>query len=423
MSERTLESEAAAQLTSQGFLVQREVGLLPSAPGRRNTVQADLVIWSADDPTVAPFAVIEVKRPTATLDRKSVGAQLAAYQNFAGAETAYLFDGTWHQLDRSSGEFVDVPTPIPQPSDGELAPAALVEQAVRGQFWQIMDRARANGRPGIEGLTETFRAALDDDEQGRFLRLLLATGVGRRAVNVAVNDALSHWGNWGNSATDPLLNEILARLLAPSSGQIFDPFCGTGATLRAAYEEAATGGAADVVLTGREVNGWAVNLAQLLAEVTRVPLRLQSADSYLAEPVPSEYVISDLPLGMRLPWEFHLVDGTTTPDGTSAGIDVCLRSLVPGGRAVLAVAPAFLFQSGGAERMRRWIDSDMRLVAVIRLPAGSRPGTGVPAVVLVIENRPATETLFANLEDDWKEQLGLEGDFMRAYLERLEAIA
>jgi type I restriction-modification system DNA methylase subunit len=174
-----------------------------------------------------------------------------------------------------------------------------------------------------------------------------------------------------------------------------------------------------VELIGYDVNSGAIHLAQILNRLGGVEMQLRIGDS-LRDPLPhAEFIVTDPPLGLRLPTPIGLSDGSTTKDGDCAVVDACLRSLASSGRAVVVTGAGLLSRDGDSARLRRSIGTSFRLVAVIRLPAGVLGGTSIAPAVLVVERRAPTDTLFAVLESDWFEQLQPGGDFYATYLSHM----
>ncbi len=68
-----------------------------------------------------------------------------------------------------------------------------------------------------------------------------------------------------------------------------------------------------------------------------------------------------------------------------------------------------------ASALRRRLAAELRVVAVVELPSGIFESTRIPIAIVVLERRPATETLVANLRADWESQLSTSGEFFRAY--------
>jgi type I restriction-modification system DNA methylase subunit len=110
-------------------------------------------------------------------------------------------------------------------------------------------------------------------------------------------------------------------------------------------------------------------------------------------------------------------------DADLVAIERAARALRPGGRAVIVVAPGVLFREGTAERVRKWVSEQVRVVAVIGLPHGLfGSATSIAAALLVLERSDPTETLVARLGDDWAEQLRDSGHFFGDYRRHLLGI-
>jgi type I restriction enzyme M protein len=105
-------------------------------------------------------------------------------------------------------------------------------------------------------------------------------------------------------------------------------------------------------------------------------------------------VLVDPPIGSKVAQE-HLYDfpihGKTSENLFAQH---AVRSLRPGGRAVISVAPGLLFRGGADYELRRWLLSEYQVEAVVRLPTRSRlPYTGIRPSLLVIRRAPPAKVV------------------------------
>jgi type I restriction-modification system DNA methylase subunit len=131
--------------------------------------------------------------------------------------------------------------------------------------------------------------------------------------------------------------------------------------------------------------------------------------------------VSAPPLGMKLnlPHPYELLDGTLTQEADFAAVDLLLRHLADGGRAVIQVATGFTFRRTG-ERFRQYLANHYRIAALIGCPPGSVPDSSVASTIMVIENSQPTETLIVQLAEDWETQLAPGGAALEAVLDHID---
>jgi hypothetical protein len=226
---------------------------------------------------------------------------------------------------------------------------------------------------------------------------------------------------------EPLLSQpALARPLAQLLGDVVparveDPFAGLGAFLWAVADRAME--AATVVhLSGTDVNANVVELASAVGALCPMPLQFRVGDSFRAEDSePVDAVLTQPPLGLRLPAPFQLSSGASTRDGELAAIDVALSRLKPGGRAVLHISRGWTWRSGDAARYRAYLAAEWRVAALIGLPAGAYAGTSIPSSILVVDRAQPGDTFVANLEANWAEELAPGGTVLTECLKHLDA--
>ena len=113
--------------------------------------------------------------------------------------------------------------------------------------------------------------------------------------------------------------------------------------------------------------------------------------------------MSSPPFGIRLSEPVSLEFGRAR-DADVASIAWAAKALAPGGRAVLLTPRGWTFRSGASAQLRAWLAENYRVTGLIGLPAVSRL-TGMPLLLLVLDALPTSQTVVADLSDDWKEQL------------------
>ena len=116
---------------------------------------------------------------------------------------------------------------------------------------------------------------------------------------------------------------------------------------------------------------------------------------------------------MRLDKTYTLLDGSKTRDVELVSLDQCIRSLKPGGRAVLHLSKGLTYRKQ-SEDYRHYIANSFRVSALIGLPSGAFYGTSIPSVIIVIDNDLPSSTFVAQIGSDWQEQLSRSGSALQA---------
>lgn len=210
------------------------------------------------------------------------------------------------------------------------------------------------------------------------------------------------WGRYGGEYATPLPIADLATRLASVEGKtVLDFACGNGVYLASALSK----GAASAC--GRDINIQAIMRAKIGCFFADPTARhdIAAADVFTAasSTAPAQRVFVAPPLGMRLR-EFDIkergyyadvmasvVGGTAmrTPNMEDFCIAKAYASLSDDGVAVLHVSASFLFhQQRSRQMLRNALVEGGHLQAVIELPGGVIPGTGVKSALLVIGKQP-----------------------------------
>lgn len=405
--ERELQQTAARQLEAAGYYVEQDA--LPN--GNRSApsyARADLLAWAGtEDGETAPEVVVEVKTQP-KVNRGDALAQLSRIAAVAGARRAFFFDGHWHEADPTFTRLNEAGCPQPVTPFGHArAPKQLIERELSA----LRDRLRSSPMTvnGIDWIDCAAKAAelsadtplsrLCTGSRSRFfLARMLSASPDEFGIPIPLADAM-------------------VRLLAPGPGiTVLDPACGVGGSLLAVAE------ASDAT----RLQGWCSNDGILGAARTLGGLSGCAADfvghsfdETLGNDFAADSIISVLPFGVRLRERARLADGSMSNELDVALLDRITRWLKPGGRAVVAVAPRLLF-SATAESLRKRLAREFRVVSIIELPAGIFQWTKIRVAIVVLENKPPTETLVARLSEDWTQQLSSSGQFLAAFRRHLE---
>ena len=216
-----------------------------------------------------------------------------------------------------------------------------------------------------------------------------------------------------------MIVRAVAELAGTSSdGTVLDPFCGTGSFLWAMMDRAG-GSEAPVEFVGVELNERLADLARMIARTAPLPTTIETGDAFQARLPKADLVLAAPPLGMRSQAARPLRDGSATTDISVVAVDLVLRQLRPGGRAVLHVAAGFTVHSAN-ERFRKYLAHEYRVAALLGLPAGAVPGTGVRSVLMVIDRTEPGETFVAQLGEDWEAQLSPGGAALMAAVAHID---
>lgn len=224
---------------------------------------------------------------------------------------------------------------------------------------------------------------------------------------------LAHRG--GEFLTPASVRRIVVGLTDPK-GTIYNPATGAGQLM------ADVAKASPVVssVVGEEINSQIWAMAQLYLAIQGITADVALGDVFTADAFPdlrADRVVAVPPWGTKVAALEHLRDdprwvyGEPSPiDNNAAWIQHCLYHLADHGRAVLVLPSAVQFESGRSGRIRQRIVKAGLLDAVIALPLGLFPGSGVAASILVfakgrptVDGRPAP-TLMIDLSDVAQEQ-------------------
>lgn len=409
--------DVVERLRNAGYpFVQSEVRI-PDAPGLR----VDVLGWATDEAgELVPRLAVEVKhaqRPEVALPvLAQVRGALGTIEHYVvtdegwftgapGLRTAEAIEGP--QLCRNTG--------------GELRSVSLATNLLRQRIWKESDRLRGQS----VSLSSVFNEALSaDDEQ-----CAITTAAGdvlpvdpttlwraRRAAwaDLAEGDRMSSF-----SSSPPVIANAIASLVGERlAGTAVDPFSGSGAFLGALTERAEREGT-HLNAIGRDVDPDIVQTASLIAQTAPSDVTFSIGDAFTTPLAEAELVVTAPPMGVRLTEPHELLNGSSTRDGDVAAVDVCLRALKPGGRAVFQLAPGITFRTP-VEAFRAYLATEYRVAALIGCPSGSAFGTGIKTVLMVVDKAQASETFVAQLAEDWETQLGPTGPAMVAALEHID---
>jgi len=210
------------------------------------------------------------------------------------------------------------------------------------------------------------------------------------------------------------LSLLMAELLAPEAGAtIYDPACGTGSLLLAAYRQSIHGaeGDSEPQLVGQEINLQTAALAKLNLILSGIPSASILTGNTLIEPrflegesiKQFDYAIAHPPVGIRLsrsdadylrydPYHrFVRFAGNVPRVADYAFIQHIVASLNERGRAVVLVGLRTLFVSGSEGQIRRVLIEDDVIEAVVTLCGNLLPNTSAPTAILILNKSKPEE--------------------------------
>lgn len=409
--------DVVERLRGLGYaFVQTEVRI-PDAPRLR----VDVLAWAANETgELVPRLAVELKRGQRPEAALPVLAQVRAA--FGTSEHYVVTDRGWFAGTPGlrAVEPVDGPTPNGT-AGGELKSANFATDLLRQRIWKDADRLRGH----TDRLSSVFNGAVSvEDEQ-----TAIETAAGDivtvnptvlwQARRAAWADMAQRDRSAGTFTSPPVIANAIASLVGERlGGAVVDPFCGSGAFLWALADRAAREGRS-IEAIGRDIDAGIIQTASLIAQTAPSAVTFETGDAF-ATPLPgADVVVTAPPMGLRLREPFELQNGTSTRQADVAAVDICLRALRPGGRAVFQLSPGITFQTQ-AEGYRMYLAAEYRVAALIGCPSGSAFGTEIKTVLMVVDKTQAGETFVAQLADDWETQLAPTGPAMIAALAHID---
>lgn len=185
-------------------------------------------------------------------------------------------------------------------------------------------------------------------------------------------------------ATPPELAELMVALAGSDMQHVLDPACGTGSILMAAQRA----GVAE--LFGQETEPATAMLARVRLTLAGGDVSLSEGNTLLLDAFPElsvHAVVTNPPFGLR---DWQPDDGYADPrwiyglpprsESELAWVQHCLAHLAPEGDAVLLMPPGAAMRTAG-RRIRAELVRQGRVHAVIALPPGSLPETGIAPLI------------------------------------------
>jgi SAM-dependent methyltransferase len=397
----------------------------PRIPSVRDW-RPDVLAWAANtEGTLVPWAVVEVKRSFAAIYPEAGLSALARARDMLGTVDHYVVvDGSeWYRADPGLQRLTPVegPTAPPYGGEGEIADVDLVTALLSDELWKAASRSRGEGFPvGDFDFNVAGAADLTGFQTASGSWVPVTNETLWRARRRAVVD----FERRGKEAVLFTSHKVVAGAVAQLAGSkltsdLLDPFCGVGSFLWESIDLAQEHGTGLNTVLGYDISQRTAKVARLIGDASPVPVEIITGDALRAELPVSTCVVSAPPFGLRLQEHHDLLDGSTTRDGDLVVLDRIVRVLANGARAVLQLPVGVTFRSNG-ERYRQFLATQFRVGAILGLPSGAVPGTGVRSVLMVIEKADPTETFVAQVGDDWEAQLAAGGAALEAALAHVE---
>jgi SAM-dependent methyltransferase len=415
--EQPLQEAVQRQLEDAGFFVAREVEHV----GKGARVQADIVAYAPDENgTLKPEIIVEVKSRPGKYDRTSALAQLSRYAVAFDTPRAYLYDGTWYEVDPTFTEAHETvpprPTRVGEGTGGVELTVDLVRPSVRRALWNVLGVGRSKAKQQSEfsiGMLHDVLGLVGHEFRGWVDRHPLDRWRIAKTVASELLDSQFRTIRLPMSLADAMAN----LLAADANWQVADPACGVG-TLLLSVGDRGFRRDSPVQLFGTDRDNRLVEIARELVRFAGTDLNVIPLEASVPSRPTLHGAITFGPIAGKRAEPFRLPSGQWTRDEEAIALAALVSRIAPGGRVVFGTTQRLLF-SGAFVEFRRYLSEKFRIVAVVELPPRSLDGTSVAPALIVIENTAPGETLVARLEDDWANQLSEAGEFYKAYVSHL----
>lgn len=422
---RKAEHDAILQTLQKNGFERIQSNLQLREPGRRQQVSSDYVCWeSRDGKSLEPLVIVCVADPKdpASLER------LARLKDGFGSIEAYAFwEGTWYHANNAVMTFNESDSPENNwdtPSDTSVSDPILIDLVVTQEAVSEAWKKAESRRNELAGSVLALEVIIDVAR-----RLAGAAQVGLDiAVGVIKLDAVAVLQKIP-TLVEPIMREsklcVSGHIVEAMStlagskklGKVIDPFFGLGTLVWALFGD----GHNPSEVYGGEIMPELHALASELSEISPVPITMFLGDTTQNFPAEdADLVITVPPFGTRMEFTTELFNGQRTRDLELACIDHALRSLKTSGRLVVQLPITVLSRTVNKPYLD-YLSSNHNVAAIIGLPEGSTPGTGIRSFILVIDKDLQGETFVASLGDDWQDQLKPGSSMMTACVEHLES--
>ncbi|MEI8372806.1 MAG: N-6 DNA methylase [Planctomycetota bacterium] len=229
----------------------------------------------------------------------------------------------------------------------------------------------------------------------------------------------------GEFYTPTEVDSVMVLILDPQEGMsVYDPCAGSGGMLIESKQHVQeTGGESrNLELAGQDSNGgtWAIcKMNMILHGIRSADIRqgdtikepqhldrngeIRRFDRVIANPPFSQNYSRN---GMKFPERFHTFMPESGKKADLMFVQHMVASLKSDGKLAVVMPHGVLFRGGEEKACRQRFIKDGILEAVVGLPAGLFYGTGIPACLLVINRKGASQrksVLFINADREYKE--------------------
>ncbi len=226
------------------------------------------------------------------------------------------------------------------------------------------------------------------------------------AVDFAL-ERLSRWQIKGGAESGFIgsrTSSLLASLVGPDKGVVYDPACGIGNVLTRIAERGTAGR-----LVGSDIDRDALRVAAQRAFLRHADIEFLAGDVLATDPDPSlraDVVVAEPTFGMAWDPSSKLIDprfAHGVPPKTAsdlAWVQHAIAHLAPGGRAFVLTTPGALFRSGSERQIRANLLSVGCVEAVVGLPSKMLPHTSIgPALWVLRSQNKASDVLLIDASD------------------------
>lgn len=412
---KTPEEAAKHRLLDAGFgLVMRE----PRMPLFGN-YRPDVLAWASDEfGNLVPWALVEMKQEQDSHPALAL-QQLAALRSQLGTREHYVVinENEWFKADPGLQTLnkVDGPTPPRYGGRGILRELKLLTTMMQEHMWRTCEALRSSRESSQHNDCVLYAASTQMlPPELADAKIDIDQNTLWKAQHIAI-ESIQRRKEYGYAfGSQPIVADAIAGLLGKKlEGTIANPFCGTGSLLWSAIEAATATEQSLENAIGLEIMTNEVELARSIALNAPVTTTIQETDPLDTVLPHVDCIVATPPLAMRLDKTYTLLDGSKTRDVELVSLDQCIRSLKPGGRAVLHLSKGLTYRKQ-SEDYRHYIANSFRVSALIGLPSGAFYGTSIPSVIVVIDNDLPSSTFVAQIGSDWQEQLSRSGSALQA---------
>ncbi len=250
------------------------------------------------------------------------------------------------------------------------------------------------------------------------------------AVSMLIDDIGSRMRAGGEFYSPLSLAQLLVALAGPITGTVYDPTCGAGMLLAAAWRRRKDD---TVRLLGQEINRSTLGLGKLHLYLHQARATLETGDTLLDDRYPdlsADHIVCDAPFGLKL--RANLAGDTRLPFGLPnpqhsefVWAQFIIHHLTPDGIGVMTCPPGVLSVQGSTAAVREAMTRAGVIEAVIQLAPGTLPTTSVPPALLMLRRGrilPSAEVLFVDATALGSPERGKTHELDRDDVERIREV-